>query len=74
MRSVRGMWMGVGVSNLSIQGTRHGPHAHSLNLRLPTRLQRVLSFYPKAPCKSVQTARAFRTPRPRRLASPQLAS
>ena len=27
---VRGMWMCVGVSNLPIQGTRHGPHARSL--------------------------------------------
>ena len=44
-------------------------HVHSPKLRLVG-----LFFHPKAPCKSVQTARSFRTPRPRRLASPQLAS
>lgn len=48
MRSVRGMWMGVGVSNLSIQGTRHGPHAHSLNLRLPTEPEGII-FLSKSP-------------------------
>ena len=52
---------------ISIQCTRHGPAMSKLRLV-------GLFFHPKAPCKSVQTARSFRTPRPRRLASPQLAS